>query len=70
MGARLAQPLDLARVSHRIARMTGPWRTSGDWWSTAPWNRDEYDIAMVDGTLYRIYRDNCSKLWFFEGSYD
>jgi len=45
-----------------------PWRTSGDWWTTNPWARDEWDIALSDGALYRIYCE--PRGWFVEGSYD
>ena len=65
---RPPEPLNLSRM--KITKMAGPWRTSGDWWTGEPWDRDEYDIATIDGALYRVFRDNRSNLWFFEGSYD
>ena len=34
------------------------------------WNRDEYDLALSDGALYRLYLDRPSKNWFVEGVYD
>jgi len=40
----------------------------GDWWTTNPWARDEWDIALSDGALYRIYCE--PRGWFVEGSYD
>lgn len=55
-------------VRGRVLQMAGPWRTSGDWWTADPWQRDEWDIALSDGALYRIY---CAPPgWFVEGSYD
>jgi protein ImuB len=68
--SRPPAPLNLSRIHRRVARTAGPWRTSGDWWTGEPWDRDEYDIAMIDGTLYRVFRDNRTQLWFFEGAYD
>ncbi len=50
-----------------IVKIAGPWRTSGDWWRPDAWNRDEWDLALTDGALYRIYRD---AEWFLEGAYD
>lgn len=34
------------------------------------WNRDEYDLALSDGALYRIYLDRAPGKWFVEGVYD
>jgi protein ImuB len=63
----------------KILQIAGPWRSSGDWWrcsvgENANWNRDEYDLALSDGALYRIYLDRAldrtPKKWFVEGVYD
>ena len=54
----------------RILQIAGPWRSSGDWWRQDNWNRDEYDLALSDGALYRLYLDRQSKNWFVEGMYD
>ena len=60
-------------VCGKVLELAGPWRTSGDWWTLDPWSRDEWDIALSDGALYRIYYDRlyCERgAWFVEGSYD
>jgi protein ImuB len=54
-------------IHGRVLNTAGPWRTSGNWWTSTVWNRDEWDIALTNGALYRIYRDTN---WFIEGSYD
>jgi protein ImuB len=51
-----------------VLDLAGPWRTSGDWWTQDPWSRDEWDIALSDGALYRLYC--CPEGWFVEGTYD
>jgi len=56
-------------IHGKVLNAAGPWRTSGDWWTTTPWNRDEWDIALTNGALYRIYREPDDR-WFIEGSYD
>ena len=48
----------------------GPWRTSGDWWTPASYDRDEWDVAMADGTIYRIYVERRVGQWFIEGVID
>jgi protein ImuB len=55
-------------VRGHVVSSAGPWRTSGDWWTTDPWARDEWDVALSDGALYRIYCEQGR--WFVEGSYD
>jgi protein ImuB len=58
----------------KILQIAGPWRSSGDWWQPDHWNRDEYDLALSDGALYRIFLDReldrAPKKWFVEGVYD
>jgi protein ImuB len=59
----------------KILQIAGPWRSSGDWWNgstgeNTQWNRDEYDLALSDGALYRIYLDRAPGKWFVEGVYD
>lgn len=65
------QPLRLTAGSIRgnVLTYAGPWRSSGDWWSVNSWDRDEWDVSLNDGSLYRIYRDSGSA-WFVEGIYD
>ena len=55
-------------VRGKVLEYAGPWRTSGDWWTREPWSRDEWDIALSDGALYRLYCD--PQGWFVEGWYD
>ena len=42
---------------HRVAESKG-------------WNRDEWDLALSDGAVYRVYRDRISERWFVEGIVD
>ncbi len=51
----------------QVERASGPWRTSGDWWTQTVWDREEWDVQLNDGALYRIF---LSQRWFVEGSYD
>jgi len=57
-------------VSGRVVMAKGPWRTSGEWWREGAWNRDEWDIALESGALYRFFQEVDSGRWFVEGSYD
>jgi protein ImuB len=71
-------------TSGAISQAAGPWRTSGDWWQTPgpsghqaigpatsqPWDRDEWDVAMQDGTVYRLVVEREVGQWFLEGVID
>jgi protein ImuB len=35
-----------------------------------PWDRDEWDIAMSDGTVYRLFVERDVGQWFLEGVFD
>lgn len=59
-----------AVVRGEVGMAKGPWFTSGHWWRTDSWNREEWDIALRNGALYRIFRDLTSAAWFVEGNYD
>jgi protein ImuB len=55
-------------IRGKVLDLAGPWRTSGDWWTSDTWSRDEWDIALNDGALYLIFCE--PRGWFVEGSYD
>jgi protein ImuB len=52
-----------------ISMASGPWRTSGDWWASENWDREEWDI-QVERAAFRIFRDVKTGRWFAEGVYD
>jgi protein ImuB len=52
-----------------VATASGPWRTSGDWWRPNTWDREEWDIEVLDA-LYRIYYDVHLDRWYAHGVYD
>ena len=37
-------------------------------WST--WDRDEWDVALADGAVYRIFRDRETDGWFIDAIVD
>lgn len=66
-----SRPLRVAApgVRGNIITYAGPWRTSGDWWTDHSWNREEWDISLNDGGIYRMYLEP-AQAWFLEGVYD
>ena len=59
-------------LSGRIVMHAGPWRSSGQWWTLGQsnWDRDEWDVQLADGRLYRIARDRATSQWVVEGALD
>jgi protein ImuB len=54
----------------RVATSAGPWRTSGAWWDSQVWNRDEWDVTLAEGYTYRLSYDRESGTWFLDGIVD
>jgi hypothetical protein len=65
----------------RVTAAAGPWRTSGGWWKdatrpdagvarTEPWDRDEWDVTLLDGATYRVFRERTADAWFVDGIVD
>ncbi len=65
-----------------VAWCEGPWRSSGEWWQEAgrpeagrpwarPWDCDEWDVALGDGTVYRVSQMRGERArWFIDGIID
>ena len=34
------------------------------------WNRDEWDVALSDGAVYRVFRDRNANSWFIDAIVD
>ncbi len=55
-----------------VTTAAGPWRTSGHWWSSdgQTWDRDEWDVALDTGVVYRLARNRQTDRWEIEGEVD
>ena len=55
----------------QVRASAGPWRVSGDWWLPShALNRDEWDVALNDGAVYRIFCDRETGAWFIDAFVD
>ena len=54
-------------VPQAVLECAGPWRVEEGWFAR-PVVRDEYDVLLEDGELYRIYRQGAR--WYLRGAYD
>lgn len=59
-----------AGVKGSVLRCAGPWKTSGEWWASSAWTREEWDVALDDGALYRIYYEIPAREWYVHAVYD
>ncbi len=50
-----------------VLEFSGPWRIDEGWFEH-PLIRDEYDVLLEDGALYRIYHQG--EHWYLRGAYD
>lgn len=50
-----------------VLDFAGPWRIDETWFENAV-VRDEYDVLLEDGALYRIFRQDTR--WYLRGAYD
>jgi len=59
-------------LSGAVVASAGPWRTSGHWWTfdRSHWDRDEWDVGLGDGSVFRLARLRSSGAWEIEGAYD
>ena len=57
-------------VKGKVIQCAGPWKTSGEWWAPTAWIREEWDVALDDGALYRIYQQMETHEWYVDGVYD
>lgn len=54
----------------RVVRCAGPWRSSGQWWDSERWAREEWDVALDDHTVIRLLHDPLADTWLLDGAYD
>ena len=63
--------LESALANGRVERCSGPWRTSGRWWSEPErFAFDHFDVATADGWVVRLRLDLLARRWEIDGVYD
>jgi hypothetical protein len=72
----VGKQIDLGAVDRLVAREKNEAGQAGRagqaGWAGEPgeWDRDEWDVALSDGAVYRIFRDRASDAWFIEAIVD
>jgi protein ImuB len=77
-GAPVAMRYEGAR--HIVQAASGPWRSSGAWWTHPAWCREEWDVALENvsqntpvadaGRCLRLAHDPAAGGWYVIGMYD
>jgi protein ImuB len=59
------------KTAGEVVAAAGPWRATGDWWSQNAWAREEWDVELSNGGVYRLFLSlSSTRAWFLEGMYD
>jgi protein ImuB len=64
--------IDSGEYAGAIRAAAGPWALSGEWWEPAPWTREEWDVELEEGGVFRIFRQRSFRqrsYWYLEGIY-
>ncbi len=67
---RPARVVDPALGDAAVVTSAGPWRASGDWWDADVWARDEWDVALAAGAVWRLAHDRLTDTWLLDAVYD
>ena len=61
-----------SRVANgRVLSRSGPWRTTGGWWSPDRHHAfDHWDVETSDGSVARLRHDRTTHRWEIDGLYD
>lgn len=60
-----------AVANGRVVRLSGPWRTTGGWWSrSGRFAFDHFDVWTSDGIVARLRFDHVARSWQIDALYD
>jgi len=70
--ANVPATLDYEGQRLRLQSASGPWRTSGAWWTHPAWSREEWDVALKEQPqrCLRLAHDPAGGSWYVVGIYD
>jgi protein ImuB len=57
---------------HIVQSASGPWRSSGAWWTHPAWSREEWDVELNEQPqrCLRLAHDPAAGGWYVVGIYD
>ncbi len=70
LAGRRPVAVQAGRLGGSVVALAGPYRTTGEWWGDRPFSRDDYDVALADGSVLRLSFDRLARSWAVDGVYD
>jgi hypothetical protein len=69
---RDGQPVRIEAEGFRgaVVAIAGPWQIAGEWWTETAWAREEWDVALPDGTACRLVKNLSMNEWRIDALYD
>lgn len=59
--------IQTAQATLTVTQASGPWLLSGEWWNEDAWQREIWEVAADDGSLYQLACE--SGRWVLDGVY-
>jgi len=57
--------------TYSILAAYGPWRTSGEWWTSDDWRIEEWDVVIAqEQQAYLLVNDHRRNRWYLDAVYD
>ena len=57
-------------INGAVRTSSGPWQLEEGWWNPSSAQRAYWDVELLNGKSYRMYRDAGANGWFVEAGYD
>jgi len=62
--------MDVTRTA-QVSSLNSQRGETSDWRvESCAWNRDEWDVSLSDGAVYRVFRDRDADRWFIDAVVD
>jgi protein ImuB len=57
-------------IAGHVRVASGPWAVEEGWWRDLPAAREYWDVELIEGGVYRMYRSASGTGWFLDAGYD
>jgi len=57
-------------IAGDVRTSAGPWQLTAEWWNPSPVDREYWDVELMKGKSYRVYREETPEGWYVDAGYD